>query len=293
MKVATILPLLAVSMSAGASPLLAKAPARATASPTPVGSPGDWIDPSDYPAAAQHFKMAGITGFRLSVDATGKPVRCDIIQSSGFDVLDHATCERLMANARFFPARDRAGKPMTSGYTNRVRWQLPDSRLPIGESYMSLFLAIDQAGYITSCRGVFHVADFPAESVMSPEQHCDMMMKAKSPTTGLDLRGDFPGPSADIEIRVAGVFTPALRAQILAPKPGYEQRELHIHQFTVRGGGELGQCGYETQRGGVAATARFCMEAADTTFDPPPATIGEDGVARGWHIIRVLLKSAP
>jgi TonB family protein len=56
--------------------------------------------------------MIGTTRFLAMVDATGKPTHCEIVDSSGFDVLDAATCRLIMERARFSPARTPTGKQL-------------------------------------------------------------------------------------------------------------------------------------------------------------------------------------
>lgn len=288
MKAARLL-LLALSMLAGAHSAFAKARAPVPVAAKPLGSPGDWIGSGDYPATALRLDMTGATVFRLAVDATGKPRRCDIVESSGFDVLDTATCQRLMANARFTPSRDRAGRPTEGTYSNRVRWVMPlGGRLPVSERFASMLLSIDQTGNVTSCRFVVHI---PAEAAASDENPCKQTLRFPQPALGLEFRGNFQGSSAEVEIQMADVFTPALRARLLSPMPGYEQRGLNIHHFTVTNDGKLGQCNYEEQRGSDLFAMNFCLEARDENFDPPFSAFDKDGIASGWHIMRVLLKT--
>ena len=286
----TRLSLLAWSMLTCAPLASAKAPAPVPVAATPLNAPGEWLGTDDYPATALRFDMTGITAFRLTVDVTGKPSRCDIIESSGFDVLDTATCQRVMANARFSPASDHAGKPVEGTYTNRVRWVLPpDAKYTVAENFVSAFLSIDETGNFTSCRFVIHV---PAGSPASTEDPCKQSLKSIHPMMGLEIRGSFQGSSAEVVFQSADVFTPAIRARVLAPIPGYEQRGLNIHHFTVTSDGELGQCHFEQQRGSELLTTDFCKDAQGHSFDPPFAAIDEGGTARGWHIWRVLLKTS-
>jgi outer membrane biosynthesis protein TonB len=58
----------------------------------PLGYPGQWIRPDDYPPTALRQNVEGNTEFRLSVDRLGKPVACTILISSGSGILDDATC---------------------------------------------------------------------------------------------------------------------------------------------------------------------------------------------------------
>jgi TonB family protein len=280
--------LLALSMLASAGLAVARTPAQAATQPEPIDSPGEWIGPGDYPVAALRFEMTGTTAFRLTVDGTGQPSRCDIVESSGFDMLDAATCERVMAKARFSPARDRAGKPVEGRYSNRVRWALPEGpQVPGTEQFVSMRQTIDQTGTITSCHATQHVPDTAAAGP-SP---CDYSAKLQQPAVGLNIRGDFQGPSAEVEILMANVFTPELRARVLSPKAGYEQRGLNIHRFTVGDDRKISQCVYEEQRGSALLATHFCQEIHDAAIDPPFSAFDKDGTATGWRIVRVLLKT--
>lgn len=284
---AAALSLLALLTMAGSHPAFAKAPARSVA--IPIGSPGAWIGAGDYPATALRFEMTGITVFKLTIDDSGKPSRCDIIESSGFEVLDTATCERLMANARFAFSRGPAGKPTDHTYSNRVRWVLPTGdRIPVSERFASFMLTIDDKGRVSSCRAVVHV---PAVVKALGENSCGQVSTSLPPAMGLEIRGSFPGPSAEVELRLADVFTTALRSQVLSTPPDYQQRSLNIHRFTVTNDGKLGQCAYAEQRGSSHFSTDFCLEARRENFDPPFSTLDKDGIASGWHIARVLLKT--
>lgn len=257
----------------------------------PMGSPGAWVGDDDYPPAAMRYGMTGITAFRLTVDPSGKPVRCDITSSSGFDVLDTTTCERLMAKARFTPARDKAGRPVAAGYSNRVRWMMPDgAQIPVSESLMSLVLSIDQTGNAVRCRAL---KDSSAEggARLELEDVCKGQYVPLSPVLGMELRGSFQGTLAEVQIDVAYVFTAEARARILAPKSGFEQRGLYIHAFTVTNESKVGECRFEEQRGSILLAQDFCSGAQRESFDPPFAAIGKDGLAHGWYILRALLKT--
>ncbi len=280
----------AVSLLAGAHPVLAEAPARGAVGATPLGSPGDWIGSGDYPAIALRLNMAGITAFKLTVDATGAPSRCDVTTSSGFDALDRATCQRVMEHARFSPSRDRAGNPVGGTYSTRVRWVKPTGPRPaISERFASMSLSIDPAGKVTACRIVLHVPD---EAVApSTEDPCQQARNSRPGAFGLIVRGDFQGPSATVEVQYADVFTSTLLARVMSAMPGYEQRGLNVHQFTVTHDGKVDQCRYEEQRGDDLLAEDYCASVGRESFDPPFSAFDKDGVASGWHITRVLLKT--
>lgn len=90
--------------------------------PFPLGNPATWIRPADYPRKALANGKSALVTFRLSLDASGTPVGCDIQRAYADDSFKAITCERLMARARFSPALDASGKPTPSYYVNAVRW---------------------------------------------------------------------------------------------------------------------------------------------------------------------------
>ncbi|WP_439569161.1 energy transducer TonB [Sphingopyxis sp.] len=89
----------------------------------PLGNAGRWVTNNDYPAAAQRQRLEGKTGFRLQIDKEGMVTGCEIIQSSGFAMLDERTCPLVSARAKFTPALDASGAPVATTYSNRVFWQ--------------------------------------------------------------------------------------------------------------------------------------------------------------------------
>lgn len=95
-------------------------------SPVPKGNPGQWANTNDYPPVALQKQMEGTTGFRLTVGPDGRVTECQIASSSGSSELDQATCANVLRRARFDPALDAQGKPISGTYSNRVRWQIPN-----------------------------------------------------------------------------------------------------------------------------------------------------------------------
>lgn len=257
--------------------------------PVPQGTPGEWVTPEDYPSAALRTAMTGTTSFVLAVDANGKALRCEITDSSGFDILDQATCKLLMARATFSPARDRAGKAQAANYRNRVRWMIPGRAPAIGENWMVVSLSVDSTGHTTSCKMVVKI---PAAANDAEGKSCGNEMVVP-PEVGLAIRGDQPRTSTEIELQQADVFTPELRDQLLAPRSDYEQRGLNVYRFTVGRDGKMQMCSYVEQRGDAQLVTDYCGQARSIIFDPPFSAFDQDGVATGWHIIRALLKSAP
>ncbi|WP_137405618.1 energy transducer TonB [Sphingobium sp. MP9-4] len=108
-------------------PLFAPLLIAAASSPTPTGNPGDRVTSEDYPATALREGQEGVTAFLLDIDKNGVPVKCTISSSSGAATLDQATCDLLIARARFTPARDTNGKPLVGSYSNKINWRIPES----------------------------------------------------------------------------------------------------------------------------------------------------------------------
>lgn len=90
----------------------------------PVGSPGKWMNSSDYPADMWIRGNQALVFFRLVVDAEGKPASCHIQQSTRPQAFDDAVCNGLMKRASFTPALDAAGRPIASYYLNSVRFKM-------------------------------------------------------------------------------------------------------------------------------------------------------------------------
>lgn len=279
------LSVLGIALAACASPAAAKEPVAAA----PVGSPGVWVNAADYPPMALHLRMAGITAFRLSLDPTGKPTHCEIVSSSSFDLLDEATCKRLTNNARFSPALDAAGTPVAGSYSGRVRWVLPPtSKTPFSENFASLFMSFNQSGKATSCSIKIHV---PVGAVVQAQTYCDEMLPLLSPTISSAFRENAQASSVEVEVQKSDVFTPALQSQVLSVVAGYDVKALNIHRFTITSDGKMVKCEYEQQHGSDVLVQDYCAYAGGLDYDAPFAAFDKDGVATGWHIMRVLLKA--
>lgn len=93
--------------------------------PTPRGQPQGWVTDDDYPAAAIREEKQGVTGVRLSVDASGRVTDCTVTSSSGSSALDSTACNLLRRRAKFNPATDSAGNKVPGSWSSRFRWTLP------------------------------------------------------------------------------------------------------------------------------------------------------------------------
>lgn len=87
-------------------------------------NPG-WITSDDYPPSALRAEASGWTGIVLRITTEGRADDCQIIEPSGTEELDAASCRLSIRRARFTPATDAAGKPVTSHGFVRIRWSVP------------------------------------------------------------------------------------------------------------------------------------------------------------------------
>jgi TonB family protein len=97
------------------------------APPRPLTDPREWILADDYPPEALSAELQGVVEFRLTIDPAGSITECDISVSSGSALLDARTCALIRERARFTAGVDVKGRAVSGTYTNRVRWQMPES----------------------------------------------------------------------------------------------------------------------------------------------------------------------
>lgn len=84
----------------------------------PKTSPGKWVTNDDYPSDAIRKGVQGVVPFRLIVGADGIPTACHVQRpTEPADFSAHA-CKLLLKRARFDPALDAAGKPVSSYYSS-------------------------------------------------------------------------------------------------------------------------------------------------------------------------------
>ena len=114
-------------------PTLIAAPPAPPAPPAPrvsqaAASKGDvrsLFGEDDYPDAARDSNATGTARARLEIGPSGRVSSCTITQSTGNSTLDRATCSVLQRKAKFTPAKDQTGNPISDTYnTPPIRWQL-------------------------------------------------------------------------------------------------------------------------------------------------------------------------
>lgn len=84
-----------------------------------------WVTTGDYPTSDIRQGHTGTVRFRLAIDTDGRVTDCTIVQSSGFDGLDKATCRNLAKRARFDPATGADGGKVAGSYAGTIRWVIP------------------------------------------------------------------------------------------------------------------------------------------------------------------------
>lgn len=87
--------------------------------------PGSWFSPSNYPIEAIKKGIEGSVTFDADIDPSGKATVCRVVVSSGYQILDQATCTIVLSQGRFIPATGPEGKPVAGHYSNRTIWRLP------------------------------------------------------------------------------------------------------------------------------------------------------------------------
>jgi periplasmic protein TonB len=88
------------------------------------GSLQGLIRSDDYPQSAIENDEQGTTAVRLTVGPNGRVSGCSVTSSSGSRALDNATCSILTRRARYSPAQDSNGNPVTATTSGRVTWRL-------------------------------------------------------------------------------------------------------------------------------------------------------------------------
>lgn len=92
----------------------------------PANKPGAWVTQDDYSPSDIRSERQGTARFTLGIGTDGKVTSCTIIQSTGFDSLDAATCKFVSRRARFDAALDDSGAPIAGSYTGSIRWVIPE-----------------------------------------------------------------------------------------------------------------------------------------------------------------------
>ena len=89
-----------------------------------VGSLQGLISAEDYPPSALDNNEQGTVSVTLTVGPSGRVTGCS--PSGGPCSLQSVTCRLLTSRARFSPAQDGSGNPITSTTSARITWRIAD-----------------------------------------------------------------------------------------------------------------------------------------------------------------------
>ena len=101
----------------------------AASNPVPRGNPGSWVDieaaPPKLIKKLKKDKAIRIR-FTLSVGPEGRATGCTHDASKKLDVeFGELTCSQVMRRARFNPAKDTQGTPVSGKYSSVATWVRP------------------------------------------------------------------------------------------------------------------------------------------------------------------------
>jgi protein TonB len=85
-----------------------------------------YFSDEDYPDTALRAEEQGTVRVSIVVGASGRATDCSVTSSSGSPALDRATCTIIRSRARFTPATDETGSPVSSTISSPpIVWRLP------------------------------------------------------------------------------------------------------------------------------------------------------------------------
>lgn len=90
-------------------------------------NPGRWAAriQSNYPSRAIREEAEGTVRMTITVDARGRVSACTVTGSSGNSSLDDAACKGMQRYARYNPALNDAGNPISATTSQSIRYVLP------------------------------------------------------------------------------------------------------------------------------------------------------------------------
>lgn len=101
------------------------APPRVSQAAGARGNPADWITTDDYPPSALREEKEGTTAIAWTINTQGRVENCRVTSSSGSPDLDEAACRALTRRAKYTPAKDQDGNPISTTQSRRVVWKIP------------------------------------------------------------------------------------------------------------------------------------------------------------------------
>ena len=101
------------------------AASQTAAPPPPPSDVRKLFAVGDYPAEALRHHWQGAAVADLTIGPDGRVSACRIVQSTGHQILDDATCDVLSRRARFLPPRGENGLTREETFrTPPIDWRL-------------------------------------------------------------------------------------------------------------------------------------------------------------------------
>ncbi|HYG29060.1 MAG TPA: energy transducer TonB [Allosphingosinicella sp.] len=92
------------------------------------------LSSDDYPMAAIRAGAQGAVVVRALVGTSGRIERCEVVASSGHELLDDVTCRLLGRRYRYEPATGPDGRAAPGSVLHRIFWILPSSTPTVDEA---------------------------------------------------------------------------------------------------------------------------------------------------------------
>lgn len=232
--------------------------------PRIIGSPADWINPgSDYPAIARRVNLEGTTGFELTVGKDGHVIACDVTQSSGHDILDHATCDLLSKRATFRPAADSSGLPMTGTWRSRVVWRLSDfDGTRLSDSIQRVTFDLQGDDSTSNCK-TEAIGNWPHEDMDGCQS-----LSGTAPAFAAALRAGSNAETQHIVMETGFALSDDVQAAHMAERDGWDRVALLALRFRLTEGGTVADCTIYETRGDPGFVTPRCTLLAMWKYQP-------------------------
>ena len=196
----------------------------------PVGNPGNWITPDDYPNQALRDGVEGKSTVTLTISPEGKPVGCEISISSGSADLDTTTCELLTERGRF----EMSPSGTTQSFSTAVEWRIPPAPLmPISAIGFTALTDLSKGQVVGDCE---------SSTIGEPDEQLDicelLAMPGATDKVGLDTEIDATKLQMRLIIAPKGNMLPTAFAFTQSAKTTV----LFKAQFDVDANGVPGNC---------------------------------------------------
>jgi len=265
----------------GPSPLGVSDDIRAPLDRPSRGAPGprmlnlnEVFNDDNYPFFAKARGDVGRVRFMVQLDDRGVPTACEILEPAEADTLNEPTCDLIMEQGRFEPARDGRGKPIASTYTRRVAWLLMDPPpTPFRDSHQRVVLTFDGAG-TAACR-IEASADLkydPRTCAMLVEMP---MVRGMAAARAAVLRAQMARYATVSEMSAFTGPDALPRAQQVGMRKGEDLNDRTIARLTIDPAGQVSDCAIVEQGTVVSfgdenstAAALTCERMAEVACEP-------------------------